>query len=227
MRRFLGVLGLVAVLVVAGCDRVGNTTTAVVDNTASTSTPTPPTSPGAGPSAAGEAPHPATPVASAAPGILTPENTKIEFVGTKKDGQHAGGFAQFSGSIGPMQGDFTAGRLAVEIDTESLFSDNPKLTNHLKAPDFFEVRKYPKASFASTRIQESRTGEATHLITGDLTLHGTTKSITIPAKVTQTEDTLALESTFTIDRLDYGIAYQPEMVNPIVTIKVTARVARK
>jgi polyisoprenoid-binding protein YceI len=226
MRLFLGVLGLATVLVVAGCDRVGHTTPTAADNTTPSPAP-PPSSPGAEPSGAGEALPAATPVASAAPGVLTPENTKIEFVGTKKDGQHAGGFARFSGNIGPMQGDFTAGRLAVEIDAESLYSDNPKLTNHLKAPDFFEVRKYPKASFVSTRIQESRTGEATHLITGDLTLHGTTKSITIPAQVTQTEDTLTLESTFTIDRLDYGIAYQPEMVNPIVTIKVSARVARK
>jgi polyisoprenoid-binding protein YceI len=218
MRRFLGVMGLAAVSAFVGCnpDQAGNTA------------PQPPI-PSPGPSAAGDPLEPSGPVTPAAPaalGALTPENTKIEFVGTKKDGRHVGGFAQFSGSISPIQGDFPS-RIAVEIDTESLFADDPKLANHLKSPDFFEVRKYPKASFVSTVIQPSQEGEATHLITGDLTLHGTTKSISIPAKVTETEDTLTLDSTFQIDRTEYGIAFRPEMVDPTVTITVSAKVARQ
>lgn len=214
MRCFLRVLGLGAVSALVGCSPAGDTGP-------------PPTGPTAGPSAAGDPVTSPSPAAPAGPGALTPENTKIEFVGTKKDGQHSGSFTKFSGRFSPIDGDFAASRLTIDIDADSLESDNPKLTGHLKAPDFFDVRKYPKASFVSTGIKEDATGDATHAIVGDLTLHGTTKTITIPVKVTQTEDLLTLDGTFTINRLDYGIAYQPEAVDPIVTIKVSAKVARQ
>jgi polyisoprenoid-binding protein YceI len=70
-------------------------------------------------------------------------------------------------------------------------------------------------------------GDATHIITGDLTLHGTTKSITFPAKVTTTDDTLTLNSTFTIDRAEYGMTKMTDKVHKEVTVKVSVKVARK
>jgi polyisoprenoid-binding protein YceI len=158
---------------------------------------------------------------------ITPANTKIDFVGTKKGGKHDGGFKQFSGSVTPTKGDFTASKITLEIDTESLWSDNPKLTQHLMTADFFEVKKYPKASFTSTKIEAKKEGDATHVVTGDFTLHGTTKPISIPVKVTETDDTLTLESTFTFDRTEYGIAYAPDRVDKAVTVKVRSSVPRK
>ncbi len=153
-------------------------------------------------------------------GSLTPENTTIAFVGTKKDGKHDGGFKKFSGSLKPVDGDITKATLTVEIDTTSLFADDPKLTAHLKSPDFFDIKKYPDAKFVSKEIKADT-------ITGDLTLHGTTKTLTFPAKVTTTDDALTLESTFKFDRTDYGISFAPDMVDKQVTVKVTAKVARK
>ena len=203
MRRFLGVLSVLIVLTLIGCNRTGST----VASGPSNGNPQPP-----GPAAAG---------------TITPANTTIEFVGTKKDGKHDGGFKSFAGTLSPPDGDFAASKITVEIDTDSLYSDNPKLTNHLKSPDFFEVKKYPKAMFVSTKIEPTTQGGATHLITGDLTLHGTTKPITFPVKVTQTDDLVILESTFTFNRLDYGIAYAPDRVDPIVTVKVSAKIPRK
>jgi polyisoprenoid-binding protein YceI len=166
------------------------------------------------------------PVASGAAAI-TPENTTITFVGTKPNGKHDGGFKSFSGSIKPATGDFTASTITVEIDTQTLYSDNEKLTNHLKSPDFFEVKKYPKASFASTAIKAEQKDDATHVITGDLTLHGTTKQISFPAKVATTDDQVTLDSTFVIDRTDFGIAWAPDKVHKPVTIKVSLKVSRK
>jgi polyisoprenoid-binding protein YceI len=160
-------------------------------------------------------------------GALTPDNTTITWVGTKKQGKHDGGFRTFAGTIKPANGDLTAATIAIDIDTTSLYADNPKLTNHLKSPDFFEVKKYPKASFVSTGIKADPKGDATHVIAGDLTLHGTTKPITIPVKAATTDALLTLNGTFTIDRTDFGIAYQPERVDKVVTIKVAAKVARK
>ncbi len=97
----------------------------------------------------------------------------------------------------------------------------------MKSPDFFEVKKHPKATFVSTRIEPPSSGSDTHQVTGDLTLHGTKKSITFPAKFTETSDHLAIESTFAFDRTEHGITYRPDMVDKIVTVRVSAKIARK
>lgn len=163
----------------------------------------------------------------AGPGEITPDNTQITWIGRKPEGKHDGGFNKFTGRITPITDDLTGSTITLEIDTDSLYSDNEKLTSHLKAPDFFEVKKYPTAKFVSKEIKEKKDGDNTHTITGDLTLHGTTKPITFPAKVTMTDKALTLESEFTFDRTEYGIAFDPEKVDREVTVKVSSQVARK
>ncbi len=160
-------------------------------------------------------------------GAINPENTKITFVGTKPDGKHEGGFKTFSGTVKPATGDVTASTISVEIDTTSLYSDNEKLTGHLKAPDFFEVKKHPTAKFTSKAIKAKKAEENTHEITGDLTLHGETKEINFPAKIVATDDLLTIDATFTIDRTEFGMAYDPKKVSKTVTITVASKVARK
>src|SRR5258707_1390331 len=72
---------------------------------------------------------------------LDGKNTKIEFTGTKPGGKHVGGFKDLTGTASGA--DATSLKLEVDIDTTSLYSDNGKLTNHLKSADFFEVKTYP------------------------------------------------------------------------------------
>jgi polyisoprenoid-binding protein YceI len=170
-------------------------------------------------------PNPNPPGGAAGPGALTPENTKIEWTGTKPGGKHDGGFAQFSGTITSPNRDAASTTVSVEIDIDSLTSDDSKLTNHLKSPDFFDAKKYPKATFRSTAIKEAAAG--TYEVTGDLTLHGTTKPITFPAKVTVEGDKLSLDSTFTFDRTEYGITFDPSKVDPIVTVRLKGTVPTK
>jgi polyisoprenoid-binding protein YceI len=160
-------------------------------------------------------------------GAITPENTKITWVGTKANGKHDGGFEKFSGTLEPMSGDISASKITLEIDTGSIVSDTPKLTQHLKSPDFFDVQSHPKAKFVSTAIQSAKGGEATHTITGDLTLHGKTKSVSIPAKVAATDSAVTINGTFTINRQDFAIKYGPGKVDDLVTIKVASQIARK
>lgn len=213
MRKVLGALSLVTALVVLGC------------------APPKPTGGSSAPPAKGGTPAPqagASPSASpAGAGAITPANTKIAWVGTKKEGKHDGGFEKFTGGVSPAAGDVTASKITLEIDTDSLTSDNPKLTGHLKSPDFFDVKKFPTAKFVSTTVKAEAKGDSTHVITGDLTLHGTTKPITFPAKIAATDDTLAIDSTFTFDRTEYGIAFAPDRVDKIVTVTVSAKVPRK
>jgi polyisoprenoid-binding protein YceI len=221
VRKLFGILGLTASLALAGCTGSGITT-------ASGRNPVPAAVNGdTKPAATDGGGKPA----ALAPGVISPQNTRITFVGTKPGDKHNGGFKAFSGSIKPIDGDITKSTITVEIDTDSLWTDEPsqKLTRHLKSPDFFDVQKYPKASFVSKEIRAEAKDGNTHVITGDLTLHGTTKPITIPARLKETTagDALTIDGTFTIDRTQFGIAFNKAPVDNTVTIKVTGSVARK
>jgi polyisoprenoid-binding protein YceI len=161
------------------------------------------------------------------PGIISPNSSKIEWVGTKVGGKHAGGFKTFSGSLEPATGDITASKIKVAIKTNSLYSDAGKLTQHLKSPDFFGVDTYPEASFVSSKIEKAADGDNTHKITGELTLHGATKEITFPAKITEKDDKVTLDSEFKINREDFGMTYGKGKIHDKVTIKLAVEIPRK
>lgn len=148
---------------------------------------------------------------------LTGDNAKVTFVGTKPGGKHAGGFAKLSGTATVADGNPGTLKLDVTIETDSLFSDDPKLTAHLKSPDFFAVKDHPKATFKSTKVEKTAAG---YTITGDLTLLGKTKPVVMPATVTATGNTLTFSSDFSIDRTDWGMSYGQGKVDNKVTLKV-------
>jgi polyisoprenoid-binding protein YceI len=137
---------------------------------------------------------------------ITPETSKISFVGSKVTGKHDGSFEKFSGTI-DYNGKPETSKVTITIDTTSITTDTPDLTKHLKTADFFDVAKYPEAKFESTEIKPGGEKGATHTITGNLTLHGVTKSITFPATIAATPDAITVDSTFAINRKDFGINY--------------------
>ncbi len=152
----------------------------------------------------------AAPVASASVAgekyLITPDNSKIEFVGSKVTGSHNGSFEKFSGAIDYL-GQPEKSRVTITIDLDSLKADDPKLTAHLKTADFFDVAKYPQTTFQSTAIKAGGDKGATHTITGNLNLHGVTKSITFPATIAVSPGAVTVDSTFAINRKDFGINY--------------------
>jgi polyisoprenoid-binding protein YceI len=132
--------------------------------------------------------------------------SKIGFVGRKLTGDHTGDFKAFSGEAKVAGKEPT--EVTFTVETGSVSSDAEDLTKHLKSPDFFDVEKFPKASFASTNIAaKAGTDGTTHEITGDLELHGVKKSITFPAKITVDERGAKGAAEFTINRKDFGIVY--------------------
>ncbi|MGJ8672932.1 YceI family protein [Rubritalea sp.] len=136
------------------------------------------------------------------------DNSKITFVGSKVTGSHEGGFKKFSGHFYVDGKTLTASGHEVLIDMDSTWSDSEKLTSHLKNPDFFDVPQFPNSKFVVTGIEEKTgpTGE-THLLTGNFTLHGITKSINIPVSVNQTPDTINVKADFFINRFDFDVKY--------------------
>jgi polyisoprenoid-binding protein YceI len=152
---------------------------------------------------------------------LSPDNTRIVFIGThaapKKPDPRTGGFAKFKGEAA-VDGKALKS-VTVDIETESLWTEvGGRLTNHLKSADFFEVRQFPTAKFASTKIETAADGKVR--ITGNLTMHGQTKEINFPATISVTDKGLTLASEFTIDRTNWGINYEPNQVVKEVTLKV-------
>lgn len=150
---------------------------------------------------------------------LSPENTKIQFVGnhTGDDPKpRTGTFSKFKGKATINQGQLKS--LNVDIETSSLTTDIEKLTNHLKSPDFFDVREHPKATFQSTAIEVE--GDQQVKITGDLTLLGVIKSVSFPATVS-IEDDLSLKGDFKIDRTQFGMDYGTDNVEKDVEMTVT------
>src|SRR5215471_5862885 len=107
---------------------------------------------------------------------ITPENSKVEFVASKVTRSHNGAFKQFSGTIQLLNSDPLQSTVSISIDAGSVTTDEPDLTKHLQTPDFFDVAKYPKATFVSTKIESGPVEHATHSITGNFDLHGIKKS---------------------------------------------------
>ncbi|HEX7331352.1 MAG TPA: YceI family protein [Pyrinomonadaceae bacterium] len=149
---------------------------------------------------------PAAPAGQATRYTITPQNSKINFVGSKVTGSHNGSFQDFSGHI-DYTGNVEQSRVNITIKTGSITTDDPKLTEHLKSPDFFDVAKFPEATFVSTAIKPGGEKGASHTVTGNLTMHGVTKSITFPATIAVTPTVASVDANFSINRKDFGINY--------------------
>ena len=137
--------------------------------------------------------------------VFTPES-KINFVGSKVTGSHEGGFEKFEGYFHMEDGKPVGSDHVVTIDMTSVWTDADKLTEHLKAPDFFDVEKYPESKFEITGIEEASEGTVT--VSGNLNFHGVTKNISFPATVSASGDAMKLSAKFDMNRKDFGVSYE-------------------
>jgi len=156
---------------------------------------------------------------------INPSNSKIEFVGAKITASHPGGFTDFAGTL-ELGDPLEESAISVTIQTASLYADKEKLTKHLKSPDFFDVEKFPTATFRSTEIKKEGDG---HVISGDLTLHGVTRQVSFPASVSASETQVSASAEFSINRQDFGIAYPgmpDDLIRDLVVIKLSLALPR-
>ncbi len=87
-----------------------------------------------------------------------------------------GKFRKFEGTLDLNEKDITKSKVSISIDLASVDTDNEKRDKHLRGPEFFDVKKYPKMTFKSTKVTKS--GDELKVV-GQLTLHGVTKSVTL------------------------------------------------
>lgn len=174
-------------------------------------------------------PAPAALTASSAQYTFDQGSSKIGWVGSKVTGKHDGGFGAFKGTVDVAEGLPEKSKVDVEIDANSLTSDQEKLTGHLKSADFFDTAGHPKATFTSTKIEKGGANGASHTVTGNLTIKGNSKSITFPANVKVEGDQASVDAEFAINRRDFGLNYagKPnDLIRDDVVIKLTIRATK-
>ena len=161
--------------------------------------------------------------------VISPQNSRVEFVAAKVTRSHNGSFKQFAGTIDLVPNSIKSSRVTIDIDTGSVVTDEDALTAHLKTPDFFDVAKFPKATFVSTKIEPGIKAGTTHQVTGNFDLHGVKKSITFPATIHMTPESATVDAEFSINRKDFGIVYAgkaDDLIRDGVVIKLTLKVPR-
>lgn len=130
---------------------------------------------------------------------------------------YSGNFSDISGSLTLNVKDIVKSKLDIQIPIASIQTTSAKLTQELKDPDWFDAKQYPTARFVS--VKTVKTGEKTADVTGNLTLHGITKPVTlhityIGAGVNPLNKayTVGFQITGKINRGEFGIkTYLPKV----------------
>lgn len=155
---------------------------------------------------------------------LTPENTKVSFVGTHTGDDpkpRLGGFKKFTGKLTPTEDGNSIKSLMMEFETNSLYTGmGGSLTSHLMNKDFLDVEKYPSAKFVSTEVKAGEK-EGMLNVVGDFTLMGKTNSITIPVKMTKSDAGVLVKGDFKLDRTSFGMNYGMEKISKEVSITLS------
>jgi polyisoprenoid-binding protein YceI len=92
-------------------------------------------------------------------------------------------------------------------DKKDTSSDNG-VVSHLKDPDFFDVKKYPRGTFQLTKAIKGSSDSSSYYITGQLTLRAITQDIQFPATIVRNGEDIVATASLTIDRTKWGITYQ-------------------
>ncbi len=146
-----------------------------------------------------------------------------------------GKFTKTTAKIAIDDGDVTKSQVSVEIDAASIDTGDAKRDEHLKGADFFDVAKFPKLTFKSTKIVKAGAG---YKLTGDLKIRDVTKAVTLdatlsgPVKTPWGNQARAARLTGKIKRGDFGIKWNKSLdaggvvVGEEVTIDVKAEVTK-
>jgi len=143
-----------------------------------------------------------------------------------------GRFNEFTGKI-TMDADVSNNMVEFEVKAASVDTGNEKRDQHLRSSDFFSAKQFPVITFKSTKVSAKEGKEDVLEVTGDLELHGVKKSVTVDVEITgrgqgrQGESLIGFESTFTIQRSEFGMTYGMGSVSDDIRITVSIEAAQK
>jgi polyisoprenoid-binding protein YceI len=119
--------------------------------------------------------------------------------------------------------------VVVTIPLASLNTGVPALDDHLRSKDFFETAKFPVATFKSTKVDKGATADRLR-VTGDLSLHGVTKPVTLDVTVVKigtnprtTLATVGFDAMTALKRSDFGLGRFVPQVSDEIQIHITSQ----
>lgn len=159
---------------------------------------------------------------------LDPTHTEVVFqwdhFGLSKP---TGKFMNAVGSVTLDEADPSKSSVEVSFDIAGINTGVANLDNHLKGADFFDAAQFPTATFKSTSV--AVTSATTAKVTGDLTLHGVTKPVTLDVTLNKLgnhpmkgKKAAGFSATGTIKRSDFGINKYVPAVSDEISLEITA-----
>ncbi len=142
---------------------------------------------------------------------LAPSHGMLGFKATSRLMDADGRFHRFEGEVRVDPQAIAEARVSLAIEAASLDTGIKRRDDHLRSADFFDVARFPRILFASQRVAPDQ-GKV--LVTGQLTLHGVSREVSVPVELELGDRSLRARGGFTIRMSDYGINY-PSFFNPI------------
>lgn len=148
-----------------------------------------------------------------------------------------GRFGDFEGTIVADAEKPQASTVEFKIKSASIDTDNADRDKHLRSADFFDAEKFPELTFKSTKVQPAGTNKFN--VTGDLSIHGVTKQVTLPVtflgsmKLPNGSEKGGFETSTVLNRKDYGLMWNRAiesggfLLGDDVTITINLEVNRK
>jgi polyisoprenoid-binding protein YceI len=163
---------------------------------------------------------------------IEPNHTRVLFsVSHLGFTTYYGEFVGASGTLTLRPATPTASRLDVSVPISGIMTPSQKLDDELKGPEWFDAARFPAMTFRSTAITPTGPGLAD--VTGDLTLHGVTRQVTLKAKFNAAgvnpldkAYTTGFEVRGKIKRSDFGVTKYVPLVGDEVTIIISAAFER-
>ena len=158
---------------------------------------------------------------------IDPRHTQVHFTYSHHVYEHLSGrLGEASGEIEFDPANPAASSVRVELPLSSLSTGVPKLDAHLASADFFEVEKFPIASFTSTKVTVR---DATHLdVAGELSMHGVTRPVVLAVTINKVGEhsmskaqMAGFDAVATIKRSEFGIGRMVPAVSDEVQIRIS------
>lgn len=136
----------------------------------------------------------------------------IEF----KSKDPSGSFKIMEGDIDFDEKDLAGSNFDFKIDVRTISTGNGMMNKKAQTPEWFDCAKHPYAKFKSTKVEQKE--GSTYNITGNLTIKGITKSVTVPASYLKANGKVIFKGIFNVNRMDFKVGKKSDVVPDIMKV---------
>lgn len=142
---------------------------------------------------------------------LGPAEGSVSFKASSRLMDADGVFHRFQGEVRVNPAALDQAAVSLTVEAASVDTGIGRRDNHLRSEDFFHVARFPRITFTSRRVVPAG-GKV--LVTGDLTLHGVSREVTVPVELELSAGAIRARGEFTLRMSDYGMTYR-SWLNPL------------